>query len=287
MRIGESEGGLARTLHARCDVWKRNQHAQKATWAQCRYVVRTDRFLMTIFWTGLGATFLATGLTTTFFTTGFGAGLTGAAFATTFGAGLATTLGAAFATTFGAGLATTFATTLGAGFGSGLATAFVAAGLAATTTFFTGATAFLGATATVFAAAFAGAFFPTAKVIGVGVNAEAEPARIANTANFMVIIIIYNYDKRGCEENWFVTEINLLLQTYPTTMIPAPSNSGRRSYDDVQVEYFGSREYWCLASYVTLSVPVFHIWVPHDLAALWKKVGTYLPVTMVGMTKCN
>ena len=218
---------------------------------------------MTIFWTGLGATFLATGLTTTFFTTGFGAGLTGAAFATTFGAGLATTLGAAFATTFGAGLATTlgaaFATTFGAGFGSGLATAFVAAGLAATTTFFTGATAFLGATATVFAAAFAGAFFPTAKVIGVGVNAEAEPARIANTANFMVIIIIYNYDKRGCEENWFVTEINLLLQTYPTTMIPAPSNSGRRSYDDVQVEYFGSREYWCLASYVTLSVPVFHI----------------------------
>ena len=162
----------------------------------CDKIVLTDRFLITIF---CGTTFLATGLTTTFFgggttffTTGFGAGLTGATFATTFGAGLATTFGAGFATTLGAAFATTF----GAGFGSGLAMALVAAGLAAATTFFTGATTFFGATATVLAATFAGAFFPTAKVIGVGVNAEAELARIANTANFMVIIL-YKLNQDG------------------------------------------------------------------------------------------
>ena len=167
--------------------WKTFIKAINSAALDAFHSLRTDRFLMTIF---CGTIFLATGFTTTFFgggatffTTGFGAGLTGAAFATTFGAGLATTFGAALATTFGAGLAT--------GFGSGLAMAFVAAGLAAATTFFTGAaTAFFGATATVFGAAFAGAFFPTAKVIGVGVNADAELARIANTANFMVIILI-------------------------------------------------------------------------------------------------
>jgi hypothetical protein len=125
--------------------------------------------------TGFGATFLTTGFGTTFFTTGFGA---------------------AFTTGFA--LATTFALTGAAFFtGAALTTGFVAFATAFVATFLT-------------ATVLAGAFFPTAKVKDGGVKAAAVLARMAKSANFMVLMCcdkIYNVTSdRKINQSMFVPE---------------------------------------------------------------------------------